>query len=110
MPVAGSQAGAGSPQGCPGQKPPLTPGTHFIFISGSEWSLKSRLLPLGWRAQLLERMPGSVQGGWAWLDPTTERREETFRKDVNSHTQIPPGQSENKRQVLSTGQFTTRPS
>lgn len=41
--------------------------SYFIFISGSEWSLKSRLLLLGWRGRLLEMMLGSVQGGWAWL-------------------------------------------
>lgn len=72
MQAAENQAGAGI---CPGQKPPLTPGTHFVFISGSEWSLQSRLLPLGWRGRPLEMMPGSVQGGWAWLYPTerTER-------------------------------------
>lgn len=38
-----------------------------MFISGGEWGLKSRLLPLGWHGQPLETMLGSVQGGWAWL-------------------------------------------
>lgn len=56
-----------------------------MFISGSEWSLKSCLLPLGWRGRPLETMLGSVQGGWAWLYPT-DRKE---RRDVQKGLKQP---------------------
>lgn len=71
-----TRQGQGSTQGCPDRNHPDTRDS-LVFISGSERSLKSHLLPLGWRGRLLEMMPGSVQGGWAWLYPT----ERTARSD-----------------------------
>lgn len=71
--LQGHMHAEGPPQGSPSQKPPDT-GDSLVFISGSEQSSKSRLLPLGWRGQPLEMTPGSVRGGWAWLD-RTERTE-----------------------------------
>lgn len=53
-----------------------------MFISGSEWSLKSCLLPLGWRGWPLETMLGSVQGGWAWLYPTDRKERRDIQKGL----------------------------
>lgn len=76
--VAESQAG---PRAALRETTP-TPGSHFILISGSEWSLKSHLLPLGWRGRPWETTPGSVQGGWASLYPTNRKERTDIQKGL----------------------------